>query len=228
MKTLSPLQDWDDDEQPWQTLTRDANLELVRRLDFKIDLPALVRDYSEVAQRFTFSTHTPGSGWECLSLVGAMGDHTEIRRLPVAYKKTSAMEYAPELERLVDSVPCEKMRVRFARLLPGRMLTWHYDAIDSLDRGLVRIHIPLITNPDMRSQLSHVDYFLKPGEAWYGDFSIPHRVFNGGDESRVHLVLEFVVNDYVRTLVGPGFDEPGRDLVRAKSQVECDKYLGAR
>jgi len=38
---------------------------------------------------------------------------------------------------------------------------------------------------------------MGPGEAWYLNFDLVHRVENNGAEERVHLVIDCVVNDWL-------------------------------
>jgi hypothetical protein len=35
------------------------------------------------------------------------------------------------------------------------------------------------------------------GEYWYLDFTLPHRVANRSDRSRIHLVIDCVVNPWL-------------------------------
>jgi hypothetical protein len=42
---------------------------------------------------------------------------------------------------------------------------------------------------------------LGEGEAWYIDFSQPHRINNAGDTDRVHLVIDGTVNDWALELL---------------------------
>lgn len=39
------------------------------------------------------------------------------------------------------------------------------------------------------------------GQAWYIDFSLPHRVSNMGDEDRVHLVMDCGVDEWLETMI---------------------------
>jgi hypothetical protein len=57
------------------------------------------------------------------------------------------------------------------------------------------------------------------GECWYLDSGLPHLVRNDGDERRVHLVMDCVVNDFINDLVG--FDIVAFRTSRA---AEYDRY----
>ena len=42
---------------------------------------------------------------------------------------------------------------------------------------------------------------MKESEAWYLDVRKPHRAVNGGDDYRIHLVVDVVSNEELRKLI---------------------------
>ena len=42
---------------------------------------------------------------------------------------------------------------------------------------------------------------MKEGECWYLDLSLPHWVENHGKTDRIHLVIDCLVNDWLRELI---------------------------
>jgi hypothetical protein len=123
------------------------------------------------------------------------------------------------MERVLDSLPCAKRRVRLMRLGPKRRVAWHYDRDAALDRGFVRLHLPISTSAEVRSEIGHVAYHFGAGELWYGDFSFPHRIANEGEAPRVHLVLDLERNAFVDSLFGDSSEElSGREAIRAECQ----------
>ena len=38
---------------------------------------------------------------------------------------------------------------------------------------------------------------MKEGECWYCNFDIQHEVYNRGKETRVHLIIDCIVNDWL-------------------------------
>lgn len=105
-------------------------------------------------------------------------------------------------------------RVRLMRLEPGGgELTRHSDITDpeagTAERKLARLHVPLITNPDVRFRQwrldgRQVEANMAAGELWYLDTRKPHRAGNYGTEPRVHLVLDAYVSATVRDLITRG------------------------
>jgi len=62
-------------------------------------------------------------------------------------------------------------------------------------RTHLRIHIPIITNPQVEFTCGGETVHMAPGEAWIFDSFRWHEVHNRGTEQRVHLVLDTVVTE---------------------------------
>lgn len=207
---------------PWQILTKVSNIRLTHRIDFPVDSQQLVRELQAVLAEFTPKRQSGlyhDGGWKAIGLVAFNGDSDEDRKLPGRYLKTPVLKSAPYMEALIDSFPCEKVRVRLLQLRPGSRIYWHYDKEETFDQGNVRLHIPIITNPNVEFQVSHEDCRWLPGELWYGDFSFPHRLQNLGDAARVHMVLDMKVNEYVKGLLPAEFHN--REARRVIAQQAC-------
>jgi hypothetical protein len=215
---------------PWQVATGRHALELSCRLGenrvydaelLEKELRQILARYEPVAQGSIYD----GGGWTGISLVSAGGDPLELRPLAGTYEKTPALRLAPYAEDILDSFDCEMTRVRIMGLAPGQRIFWHFDADETVDDGTkARIHVPIATNPAVRFQLSHQDLFWGPGELWYGDFSFPHRLVNGGAEARFHLIMDVRITDFVRGLFPDGFLEqkPRRLAVKPFCQRSCE------
>lgn len=201
----------------WQRLTHSSGLELVRKLPFTYDPVRLEAEYREVVRRYPMSAHTAASGWRCTGLIAEGGDYREIRLKKGVYSKTELVQHTPYIESILDSMLCEKRRVRFAVLMPGYVMDWHFDRSGGED--LVRLHVPIVTNDQAFIQVSHDTKHFKPGEVWYVDVGFPHRSHNGGTDPKVHLIMELVVNDFVRDLLGPGLDGESRNGWRINCQA---------
>src|SRR5262249_16408914 len=71
------------------------------------------------------------------------------------------------------------------------------------------------TNPLVEFYLDGNRVMMEEGEAWYLDLNEKHAVINRGSEDRVHLVVDCVVNDWLRHIAGltKGGLEEFRDAV---------------
>lgn len=58
-----------------------------------------------------------------------------------------------------------------------------------------RVHIPIKTNLDCFLEINDTRYFLDPKFLWEFNNIKPHRSGNLGNESRTHLIVDFVNND---------------------------------
>lgn len=74
---------------------------------------------------------------------------------------------------------------------PGAVSKAHCDPKYRLDRGIVRLHIPIVTTDDAVLVLDGVEHCWQPGTCWYGDFSREHLVRNTSQTmTRVHVVID--------------------------------------
>ena len=65
---------------------------------------------------------------------------------------------------------------------------------------MVRVHVPVTTNPEVEFQVNGSRVVLAAGSAWYLRLSDPHSVANRGSADRVHLVVDADVNGWVEAL----------------------------
>ena len=184
---------------PWQLLTRFTGAQMTCLLKSGLDVDLLQKEAEEIMRKFNpVDQHGDdhAGGWKSVSLVSFGGDPFESKIVPGKRSmRTPALQLAPYMESVLDSLDFDKQRVRMMQLLPGETILWHADPTESIDISIARIHIPIVTNSDVKFQLSHEDCRWGAGEVWYGDFSFPHRVHNGGREGRIHLVLDVHVSE---------------------------------
>jgi hypothetical protein len=120
------------------------------------------------------------------------------------WQDTEILGYCPALAAAVDAFECEKLSVRLLRLGPGASVREHTDYNLGYDDGEVRFHVPVQTNQDAVFELEGRAVEMRPGESWYLDFNLRHRVANHGAEPRIHLVVDCVVNDWVTRTLSAG------------------------
>ena len=82
-------------------------------------------------------------------------------------------------------------RSRLMGLGPGAQVPRHVDS-HYYWRTHWRIHIPIITNPQVSFRCGHEAVHMAAGECWMFDSFRWHQVENGGAEQRIHLVLDTV------------------------------------
>jgi quercetin dioxygenase-like cupin family protein len=120
------------------------------------------------------------------------------------YADTDILDRCPALAATIDAFECEKLSVRLLRLGPGARVREHTDYNLGYDDGEVRIHVPIATNPEAVFELEGRAIDMKPGDSWYLDLNLRHRVANEGSLPRVHLVIDCVVNDWITNALETG------------------------
>lgn len=79
---------------------------------------------------------------------------------------------------------------RLARMMPNTVLVPHCDFLE-LDRGLVRIHVPLATSRACLNAEEDWVFHMAEGEIWHLDARRIHSAASTWDCARIHLILDF-------------------------------------
>ncbi|MEU9891848.1 aspartyl/asparaginyl beta-hydroxylase domain-containing protein [Sphaerisporangium sp. NPDC051011] len=110
---------------------------------------------------------------------------------PEPFAPTRWLDQLPYHAEILASLPAPLNAVRLMALGPGAVSNPHCDPKYRLDRGLVRLHIPIVTTTDAVLVLDGVEHCWQPGTLWYGDFSREHLVRNASDAvTRIHVVID--------------------------------------
>ncbi|MFI6359408.1 aspartyl/asparaginyl beta-hydroxylase domain-containing protein [Streptomyces sp. NPDC050743] len=110
---------------------------------------------------------------------------------PQPFAPTRWLEHLPYLAEILAQLPAPLNAVRLMALGPGAVASPHCDPKYRLDRGLVRLHIPIVTDPQAVLVLDGVEHRWQPGTLWFGDFSREHLVRNTSQTvTRVHAVID--------------------------------------
>ena len=144
--------------------------------------------------------------WSVLPLRGVAGATHPVMMI---YSDPSATEFAdtpllrqcPNIRAALDCFSCNLQAVRLMRLKPGSAIKEHADHDLNAEEGTARIHIPISTNNEVIFELNRRRVIMKPGSVWYLRLSDPHRVTNNGSSDRVHIVIDAVVNTWLREIL---------------------------
>jgi hypothetical protein len=144
-----------------------------------------------------FNTNRYQGNWTSISLRSQSGLENDIMSFAnKEYINTSLLDRCHYFKEIMDWFQCDKEAVRLLRLDPQSEIKEHTDNDTSYEDGFFRIHIPIITNPDV---LFYVDKKLVPmkmGECWYANFQLPHSVENRSYKPRIHLTLDCIRNNW--------------------------------
>ena len=159
-----------------------------------------------------FVTSNYEGDWSVIPLVALAGASDDMisdpSKPPEAYAPTPSLLAAPYFQKILNSFHCPITSVRLMKLASGSCIKEHRDLDLSMACGVVRLHIPITTNPDVEFYVEDERAVMAPGECWYLDATLSHRLANHGRTDRVHMVLDCVVNDWLRALFEQGGYQP--------------------
>lgn len=96
---------------------------------------------------------------------------------------------SPYLHQVVASFEEVIARSRLMRLAPRAEVPLHVD-FNYHWYSRVRIHIPIVTNPDVTFHCGKESIHMAAGECWLFDSWRRHQVVNNGTADRIHLVID--------------------------------------
>lgn len=121
----------------------------------------------------------------------------------VGYANTHFLDKVPYFAQVLADIPAPLRSVRLMSLGPGATVHEHRDSKCGYPWGVMRLHIPVITNPGAQVVIDGQAMHWDAGRLWFGDFNRPHYVRNTGDQSRVHLVIDVMVTLELLALFPP-------------------------
>ncbi len=156
------------------------------------DLQTAVQHFRAVAQD---GPYHDGS-WKGIALRSINGDYGNAMALSSGTTQdTEVLEKCPYFREILDSFKFQTGVVRVLFLPPGKKIGAHTDKGFNWNVGMVRLHIPIVTHPDVIFDIGGERCHWQPGEFWFGDFNQPHWLHNQSDIVRVHLVIDCFVDE---------------------------------
>ena len=142
------------------------------------------------------ATGFPGN--EAVRLVTVGGQPTDA--FDGAMSPTPNLAACPYIQQVMAELGGVWGRSRLMGLGVGAEVPEHVDAHYHW-RTHLRIHVPVITNPQVEFTCGGETIHMAPGECWVFDSFRWHEVHNRGQERRVHLVLDTVVTSHLWDLI---------------------------
>lgn len=106
-----------------------------------------------------------------------------------AMAETAHLERCPYTRQVLSSFGEVLARSRFMKLDAKAEVATHVD-FNYHWYSRVRIHIPVITNPQVTFYCANESVHMEAGQCWIFNSWRRHRVTNDSDEDRVHLVID--------------------------------------
>ena len=139
---------------------------------------------------------------------------------------TSHLHQSPYLTQVLASFNTVWSRSRLMRLAPKAVVPEHSD-LNYHWFHRIRVHIPIITSPEVAFHCGDSQVHMKAGEAWIFDNWRLHRVENGGAISRVHLVADTTGSAEFWKLAANGLSDPNAEprLIPFQADASADLLL---
>ncbi|HCB40669.1 MAG TPA: hypothetical protein DEP79_13290 [Gammaproteobacteria bacterium] len=154
--------------------------------------------------------------WTGIGFRNFSGDHGNTLAAHTGHSKdTAVLEKCRYFKEVLDNIGCPVYVARILFLPPGKVIGEHTDAGFGWNYGMVRLHIPIVTDPRVEFSIGDEAVYWKPGEFWFGDFSKPHSLRNKSDVTRVHLVMDCPITAETLELFPDAFIEQ----VRSESDI---------
>ena len=175
------------------------------KLPFEFDARRLQGDaaqFSTTDWKPHFNIHNYEGEWSVVPLRAVKGARDQIFPDPDApdgYVSTEMMAKCRYVPELLKTFECELQTVRFLKLTAGSVIRRHRDYEQGFEDGFIRIHVPVVTNENVDFVLNDEHLTMLEGETWYVNVNFHHSVRNAGQTDRIHLVIDCVVNDWIRS-----------------------------
>lgn len=102
---------------------------------------------------------------------------------------TACLDHCPYHRQVMASFGEVLARSRLMRIEAGCEVPSHVD-FNYHWRSRVRIHIPVVTAPEVLFQCGNATVHMEAGSCWIFDSWRRHRVINAWSEARIHLVID--------------------------------------
>ena len=181
------------------------------KLPITFDQQRLVEEVSQFAED-EWRAHVSGfEGNSSLVLVSTNGEENDAFSGPM--KPSPRLDRTPYIRQIMARFNSVIGRSRLMRLAPGASVKNHTDA-HYFWRDHLRIHIPVITTPEVAFYCDGEEVHMATGESWTFNNWLEHSVENRSDRARIHLVIDTVGSSELWRMI------EGRD--NAREHLEFD------
>ena len=140
--------------------------------------------------------------WSGVSLRAVGGVAKQLYPDPTAttFANTPILARCPYFQEVLATFQCPLEAARLLKLSAGSCIREHRDYRLGYEDGVIRVHIPIVTSPQVEFYMQGQKVVMQVGECWYLNVNVPHRVDNHSTIDRIHLVIDCIVDDWVRAL----------------------------
>ena len=178
------------------------------RLPFSFDAELLQRDLGAAESRMEWERHFNRAyhfgEWSGIALRGNSNRPATLfidPSRPDDFADLPIFDECPYVREVVSQFQAPIRSVRFLKLAPEAGIKEHRDMYVGLEHDELRVHVPVLTNDHVDFIVAGERVVMRPGECWYVNVDQVHSVLNRGTTPRVHLIIDVVVNDWLREIV---------------------------
>jgi hypothetical protein len=157
------------------------------RLPSAFDADLLSEEIGKIADSAWMSHPQRMHGNSAVALISKGGEDNDA--FTGAMAETPHLQACPYVRQVLASFGVVLGRSRLMKLAAGAEVALHVD-FNYHWYSRVRIHIPIITNPDVTFYCADQQVHMQAGESWLFNAWRRHRVTNNGGQDRVHLVVD--------------------------------------
>lgn len=171
------------------------------KLPFQFDVEKLLNDLYSISNPNWvphFNTEGYDGQWKAIALFAKKDSETDMISIDQQeqLEPTEALKHSPYFSEVISSFKCRILSARILRLEVGSVIKPHRDYNLGYEDGSFRLHIPIITNPEVDFILGGNRLKMLPGECWYTNVNHVHSVANKGNIDRLHLVIDGQRNEW--------------------------------
>ena len=160
------------------------------RLALRVDAARLAAEVMAIPEE-RWQDHPEGAaGNTALPLVAAHGDEHDPSTT-AGMRPTPVLASLPYTRAIMAALHAPIGRSRFMRIEAEGSLGMHVD-INRYWQDHMRVHVPVITHPDVAFLCQDESRHMATGEVWVFDTWRRHGVENPANHARIHLVIDTV------------------------------------
>jgi hypothetical protein len=189
------------------------NIRFLPFSDIKLDLDKLKNDLQSAESHHPFVNKAIKS-WKSIPLrsfdgkegkEGNEGGGINNSPDPSRFIDTSVMDYCPYIKEILTNLNVPILKVRLMKLEPNNLLPEHVDQFR--DDRIFRMHIPIITHPDVLFYVENNPIHIPEATLWYVNVRKTHKVHNKSKNFRVHLVFDiWATDEFILNSMYPAID----------------------
>ena len=165
------------------------------QMPISVDAAALADEIAALSEAAWRPHPQKFAGNSAIPLVARDGDPSSDA-VSGPMRPTPQLLACPKLMQTMAAIGGVWGRSRLMRLSGNAEVQSHVD-VDYYWREHIRVHVPIVTQPEVRFECGNDAVHMAAGECWLFDTWSRHRVINSAERSRIHLVAD--------TVGGPGF-----------------------